>query len=931
MADNPQMRVPLASLIESRNFSASQDSKMVNCFVEQTSGNGLACVKRPGLSLAFQGAVGCGQGIVNFLEVLYSISADILNINATVTSGFTQTTAAAGWAGRTGMMGVGFNGKLWAMGGRDAAASTFYNDVYRSTDGINWTLVTAAAGWTARGYAGIVVFNSLMWIMGGQSATGDKGDVWYSSDGVTWTQATASAWGIRRMFGITSFNSKMWVAGGQVGTANFYNDVWSSSDGVTWVRATNNAPWVARSRLGFIGFNGKLRVLGGQLSTEFIGAGGDLWSSTDGVTWARDSSNPFGQAGTGVFGRVAMTSIGAVYGLAPAVTLTGGGGAGATAITFVNGMEEDGAEDFDTLLSVAVTAAGAAYTSAPTVAIVTGAGVPATGHSFLNANGVLGDKRGTLILAGTTIYFFTSTNNGLDTSPNEIWQSTNGTTWTIFAAAPAYGPRDTTAFYLGSFWILSGTSGGVNYTDVWKSSISSSSQLALTPTTTCLPFSFSQTSSTLTNPLLFFKTTKDAYTYNANLASLVKVSDVDYPATTVPGIAYLDTFFFVMDPQGRIWNSAVNDPTNWTALGMIPMQGEPNGGVALGKVGNYVVALGVWSTQFFYDAAVASPASPLAVNLTLDSLVGCASGDSLVQMQSTMVWLGQNKSEGRGVFMISNLIPQRISTPFIDRILEADTLTSVRAFATVAVGHSLYVLTLINTNITLVYDFMDKIWYVWTSHTDRAATVITSLTVNPYGLATAVSAGHGNVDGDPVGVSGATVGVYNGDFNISLIDTNTFSYMVPAGTANNSGTAQATGSTEGYFIGRGSASLGGTYYIQHETNGGVYQSSPNIYDDFGNAIDVRTRTTNWDGGTSYFKTVPNIALIADIVSSKCVVRYTNNDYNNFSKYRLVDLSIVRPHLTRNGRTRRRAWELRHTAATAFRAYYIEIDPEGGTY
>ena len=488
-----------------------------------------------------------------------------------------------------------------------------------------------------------------------------------------------------------------------------------------------------------------------------------------------------------------------------------------------------------------------------------------------------------------------------------------------------------TPFVLGSLWVLSGQSSGGFFSDVWKSAVSSSSSTPLSPTTPCLPFSFSQTASTITHPLLFFKTNVDAYTWNADLSLLTKVSNVNYPATTVPGIAYLDGTFYVMDPQGRIWNSAFQDPLTWTALGVIPMQSEPNGGVALARVANYVVALGVWSMQFFFDGAVAAPASPLTVNDTLTSLTGCAAGDSVVEMQGSFVWIGQNKKEGRGVYALSNLTPMRISDPFIDRILEADTLTNIRAFVTGSKGHSFYVLTLINSGITLVYDFLLKAWGVWTSRTPGASTNVTSLTTNPYGQVTARAVSHGFLDGDSVTISGATVTGYNGTFNISLIDVNTFSYLVPTTLSPNPGIASAIGSIEQYFIGRGAASQGGKYFIQDELNGIVYQFSPGTYVDNGNPVDVRVISELWDGGTMHYKTFPNTTLVGDINQGSCLLRYTNDDYNTYSLYRIINMRFVRQHLTRNGRGRRRAWQVRHTEPTPFRVFYLEFSPEGGEY
>ena len=68
--------------------------------------------------------------------------------------------------------------------------------------------------------------------------------------------------------------------------------------------------------------------------------------------------------------------------------------------------------------------------------------------------------------------------------------------------------------------------------------------------------------------------------------------------TTVPGIVYLDSYFFVMDTNAVIYNSALNDPTSWDALDIITAEKEPGAGVALAKSQSYVIALKEWSTEF---------------------------------------------------------------------------------------------------------------------------------------------------------------------------------------------------------------------------------------------------------------------------------------------------------------------------------------------
>jgi hypothetical protein len=98
-------------------------------------------------------------------------------------------------------------------------------DVWYSTDGINWTQATASAAFSARYSHSSAAFNGKMWIIGGQDSTETKNDIWSSLDGSTWTQMSASA-GFSPRYGQSSlvFKNELWSIGGTGNTD--YNDVW---------------------------------------------------------------------------------------------------------------------------------------------------------------------------------------------------------------------------------------------------------------------------------------------------------------------------------------------------------------------------------------------------------------------------------------------------------------------------------------------------------------------------------------------------------------------------------------------------------------------------------------------------------------------------------------------------------------------------------
>ena len=195
---------------------------------------------------------------------------------------WTEATDDANWSTRISHSSVVFDNKMWVIGGYDGSNT---NDVWYSINGITWTQATASANWSARGGHSSVVFDNKMWVIGGSDG-GVLNDVWYSTNGITWTQATASAnWNARSTPTCIVYDNKLWLMGGEEWIAPSFvkqNDVWYSTDGATWTRVTDDANWVGRDRHASVVFDNKMWVLGG----EGLGNSFNAWYSTDGITWA---------------------------------------------------------------------------------------------------------------------------------------------------------------------------------------------------------------------------------------------------------------------------------------------------------------------------------------------------------------------------------------------------------------------------------------------------------------------------------------------------------------------------------------------------------------------------------------------------------------------------------------------------------------------
>lgn len=175
--------------------------------------------------------------------------------------------AAAPWGGRGAFGCVVYGDKIWVIGGVNWESETAKGDVWCSSDGVQWALVTDSPGWVARAMFPVLVFDDRMWLVGGgiyHDRMINHNDVWCSTDGVEWQPFTENAaWQGRRFHEALVFADRMWFFGGIISERTNMNDVWYSVDGAQWQRSNRAAPWGVRHEPVCLAFGGKVWLLGG--------------------------------------------------------------------------------------------------------------------------------------------------------------------------------------------------------------------------------------------------------------------------------------------------------------------------------------------------------------------------------------------------------------------------------------------------------------------------------------------------------------------------------------------------------------------------------------------------------------------------------------------------------------------------------------------
>lgn len=396
----------------------------------------------------------------------------------------------------------------------------------------------------------------------------------------------------------------------------------------------------------------------------------------------------------------------------------------------------------------------------------------------------------------------------------------------------------------------------------------------------------------------------------------------------VPGLPYIDGYFFVMDNNGVMWQSSIDAPATFPALSNLTAQSENGKGKALARSLNYLIAFKEWDTEFFYDAKQQN-FSFLPVDNGFTE-VGCATGDSVAHIDGNLAWLSQVKERGRSIHLMTGLQQQKVSTPDVERILNNDDLATVYAYGIKLGGHSLYLLTLVTSNLTLVYDLSSQAWYQWTSLTLGASKSVTSITRDGTTATVTTSASHGLSDGDPAKLAGSAQTEYNGIFQITYVSPTVFTIQVTGSPATPAtGTITATSYTSSYFKFTKYADFLGANLFLHESNGHLYQMLPTLYQDAGIPIDLMFRTSRLDGGSSEVKVMSRLSVIGDAIADTLMIRQSDDDCATFDAYRPVDLSNERPSLRRLGKFRRRTIEGRHIGNTNPRIEAIELEIPGG--
>ena len=191
------------------------------------------------------------------------------------------------------------------------------------------------------------------------------------------------------------------------------------------------------------------------------------------------------------------------------------------------------------------------------------------------------------------------------------------------------------------------------------------------------------------------------------------------------GAVSLDQYFFLgVKTSAKIYNSgASGDPSNmlkWDAAAFVTCERETDQLLYIDKSKDHLIALGERSTELFYDAANAFPASPLSPRTDIYYNIGIVGEQSAWRDGDDIYVLGMKPNGDFHMFTLRNFQLEENSTSTVDSYLrqsrtEAALTPVMSGFSTG--NHTYAVITMYNSSntpqISLVWDDRTRVWYEW--------------------------------------------------------------------------------------------------------------------------------------------------------------------------------------------------------------------------
>lgn len=197
----------------------------------------------------------------------------------------------------------------------------------------------------------------------------------------------------------------------------------------------------------------------------------------------------------------------------------------------------------------------------------------------------------------------------------------------------------------------------------------------------------------------------DGYTYNTSTNTFAQITDIDFIDFPF-SVTWLDQYFIV--ENGLVFQISTNG-TSWDASEIgIPETNPDNIVVVYADHGELIIFNGITIEPWSNTGATDFPFAPIKSAV---AEWGCAAPWSVCKFNDSLAFLAKNKLGQVSVALLKGYIPQVISTPDIDQIINSySTVSDATAISYMLGGHPMYQINFPTAGYSWLYDGRENFW-----------------------------------------------------------------------------------------------------------------------------------------------------------------------------------------------------------------------------
>ena len=393
--------------------------------------------------------------------------------------------------------------------------------------------------------------------------------------------------------------------------------------------------------------------------------------------------------------------------------------------------------------------------------------------------------------------------------------------------------------------------------------------------------------------------------FSFNPFSVVQQFDISLTGSPdlVPGIQLLDNVWYCCTKQGYILSSNIGDPDNWPDNRKV--QADQITGIPTCFIRHlsYLMVCGVSGIATYYDAGNPPPASALGpvANATFQVGIPTIARHTPINYEGITYFIGQAIGGAYGIYRISGLDIQKISSATVDRLLRLNLTKYAELLA-------------LKINQNLGFEL-----FPFTLQANLAGHPMLLFQFPPF---------------SDLSFGGLTL-----TYDIELNEFAPWTWEPPAGFSSYvegmlpfGGTASSADRRlfVNYFGKLWLLQMNDAYYLDTTVRYNQASTPPApVTGD--SSIKFQVQTANYDWGTPRTKAVTATYIVADIAidPSNFQLEWTDNDYGDFNNLGVtVPADTAKKQVIGCGSTIQRAWRITYTATAPMRLYqlYVELRP-----